>query len=241
MLNLNQPISRLEKTGAESILEFIETPTPKQITKEDGERCYVVDGEPYPSITTIMSWYKKDVLDKWRKRVGEEEANRISTYASNIGTPLHDLCEHYLRNDSVYHENVTIWKLFKKIEPTLRNINNIKILEGKLLSRKLKVAGTTDCLAFYKGILSVIDFKTSGKIKKEEWIDSYFMQTCFYAMCYYELTGILPKQLVIMIAGDYYPQIFVKKTVDWIEPTVKVIKDYHRTHDVRAIFEGFLE
>lgn len=229
-------ISRLKKTGKNTTINLVETLAYEQITLEDGNRCYLVDGSPYASVTTIMGWYKQDVIDKWINRVGEEEAERIKERASRYGSMVHDLCEEYIRNKEVYHEHVTVWDWFKKIEPKLRDIDNVKIIEQRLASNTLMCAGTSDCIAEYKGILSVIDYKTSSRIKKREWVDSYFMQTCFYAIAYYELTGIMPTQLVIIVTGDYRPQVFVENTKDWLEKTIKTIKEYNNVHNIDRIF-----
>jgi genome maintenance exonuclease 1 len=63
----------------------------------DGHRLYQTPtGEKYPSVTTIMSWYNYENIQKWRQRVGAEEANKVSARASKRGTATHTLCEHYL-------------------------------------------------------------------------------------------------------------------------------------------------
>ena len=102
----------------------------------DGKRCYVTPtGEKYPSVTTILSDYKKDSIIEWRKRVGEKEANKISTQASRRGTKVHKLCEDYLNNELSTKEytpdNV---EMFQSIQPTLDEIE----LKNKIVSFRLE-------------------------------------------------------------------------------------------------------
>ena len=147
-------------------------------------------GEKYPSVTTVLSNYKKDGIVKWRKRVGEKEANKISTKASRRGTKVHKLCEDYLNNDSSFKgytpDNVD---MFKTIQPTLNEIEVVYAQERTLFSHHLKTAGRVDCVGKFRGKTHIIDFKTSNKPKKWEWIDNYFMQGSAYSVMWEEMTG----------------------------------------------------
>jgi len=155
----------------------------KRITTANGRLYETPDGRAYPSVTTITGQHSKQGIMEWRKKVGEEEATRISTRAANRGTRIHYLCEDYLRgiptNPAIFDADI-----FKSITPHLNDINNIHALESPLYSHHLEVAGTVDCVAEYKGKLAVIDFKTSSKIKDREWIHSYFMQTAAYSVMF---------------------------------------------------------
>ena len=204
----------------------------------NGKRFYKTpEGLLYPSVTTITSQHGKDKIIEWRKRVGEEEANRISTKASNRGTKVHKICENYLNNEEDYartnpaHINKTMpdtIAMFKSLQPLLdEHVNNIHALEIPLYSHHLKVAGRVDCIAEYDGKLSIIDFKTSGKLKEESWIKGYFMQCSAYAVMYEERTGIPVSQIVIMIAVDSeYPQVFIKKRNDYIKDFISYREAY---------------
>lgn len=197
----------------------------------NNKRHYVTPNGKFPSITSVLGAFPKPALMEWRKRVGEEEANRISRKASTRGTALHLLCEKYLSN-----EEIDRWKFmpdalasFYAFKPLLHNINNIHKLEAPLYSPKLKVAGRTDCIGEYNGNISIIDFKTSTKEKKEEWIEDYFIQGCFYSLAYWELTGIFAKQIVILITvDDGNPQEFIKDTRDYIKPLISKIEKYYK-------------
>ena len=204
----------------------------------NGKRFYKTpEGLLYPSVTTITSQHGKDKIIEWRKRVGEEEANRISTKASSRGTRVHKICENYLNNEEDYartnpaHIHKTMpdsIAMFKSIQPLLdEHVNNIHALEIPLYSHHLKVAGRVDCIAEYDGKLSIIDFKTSGKLKEESWIKGYFMQCSAYAVMYEERTGIPVSQIVIMIAVDSeHPQVFIKKRNDYIKDFISYREAY---------------
>ncbi len=204
----------------------------------NGKRFYKTpEGFLYPSVTTITSQHGKDKILEWRKRVGEEEANRISTRASNRGTKVHKICENYLNNEEDYartnpaHIHKTMpdtIAMFKSLQPLLdEHVNNIHALEIPLYSHHLKVAGRVDCIAEYDGKLSIIDFKTSSKLKEENWIKGYFMQCSAYAVMYEERTGIPVSQIVIMIAVDSeHPQVFIKKRNDYIKDFISYREAY---------------
>ena len=204
----------------------------------NGKRFYKTpEGLLYPSVTTITSQHGKDKILEWRKRVGEEEANRISTKASNRGTKVHKICENYLNNEEDYartnpaHIHKTMpdsIAMFKSLQPLLdEHVNNIHALEIPLYSHHLKVAGRVDCIAEYDGKLSIIDFKTSGKLKEESWIKGYFMQCSAYAVMYEERTGIPVSQIVIMIAVESeHPQVFIKKRNDYIKDFISYREAY---------------
>jgi genome maintenance exonuclease 1 len=173
----------------------------------DGVRYYKVpDGDEllkFVSITSVTSHHNKHIFENWRKKVGEEKANRVNKAATSRGTDLHSLVENYLFNSLELPEVQIISKhLFKIIKPDIDKINNIHALESSLYSKQLGIAGTVDCIAEYNGELSVIDFKTSKKPKPKEWVEHYFVQAAAYACMFYELTGISVKKLVIIMACE---------------------------------------
>ena len=177
-----------------------------QLTREsiDGVRYYNIGGENKKSvsITSVISHYSKEKFAKWRKRVGEEEANRITKRATNRGTDTHTLIENYLLNEELPEVQPISEMLFKLAKPTLNRINNIHCLESSLYSEILGVAGSVDTIAEFDGELAVIDYKTSAKPKPREWITDYFVQTMFYGMALYEMTGISVKKLVIIMTCE---------------------------------------
>lgn len=197
----------------------------------DGKRFYKTpDGMMYPSVTTITSLHGKDKILEWRKRVGEEEANRISTKASGRGTRVHKICESYLNNEEEFFQNQMpdAIAMFKTIQPILdQYINNIHAIEVPLYSDHLKVAGRVDCIGEFDDKLSVIDFKTASKPKEEKWILNYFMQCSAYAVMYEERTQIPVSRIAVIIAVEgEQPQIFVKKRNDYIDKFIQYRKIY---------------
>jgi len=170
----------------------------------DGVRYYNIGGENKKSvsITSVISHYSKEKFAKWRKKVGEEEANRITKRATSRGTDTHTLIESYLLNEELSEVQPISEMLFKLAKKDLNRINKINILEGALYSEVLGVAGTTDCIAEFDGELAVIDFKTSKAPKPLGWLEGYFVQAMFYGMALYEMTGIQVKKLVIIMTCE---------------------------------------
>ena len=201
------------------------------------KRHYVVGDNKYPSVTTVTGSLPSKVagLNKWRKRVGSKQANKISTQASAKGTFVHKLVEDYLNNSleiknlSPLERQVAI-ESFRIIQPVLdRYIDNIHSQEVSLWSDYLKIAGKVDCIAEFDGRLSVIDFKTSLKEKKKEWIPDYFMQSCAYSIMWEERTEIPITQLAIILAPqEGNPQVFLEHRDKWAKPLLKQINLYRR-------------
>lgn len=174
----------------------------------------------------------------WRKRVGEEEANRISARAAGRGTRIHKMCEDYLNN--VLQETIekyTDWDriMFESMRSVFDEyISKVRVQEASLYSDFMRVAGRVDCIAEFDGKLSVIDFKTSSKLKEERYIQNYFMQTAGYAVMFEERTGIPINRLVIIIGVDdeINAQVFVKKRDDYVEEFMDVRSDYKKLYGI---------
>jgi genome maintenance exonuclease 1 len=208
----------------------IDLPDLKSHTTPSGQRFYVLpdgSGVKLPSVTTVIGAMKKQAILEWRQRVGEEVANRISKKASSRGTNLHSICEDYLNNKPIGSVMPDALEMFKSIKPYLNKINNIHYQEQALWSVKIGLAGRVDCIGEYEGILSVIDFKTSKKIKKKEDIQDYFAQCTAYACMYEELIGNSIDQLVVVMAvEDEKPLIFIEKTQDHLNNLLEHIAFY---------------
>jgi ATP-dependent exoDNAse (exonuclease V) beta subunit len=173
----------------------------------DGVRYYKVGDkdelQKFVSITSVISHFNKEKFASWRKRVGDEEADRITRKATSRGTDTHTLIEQYLKNMDLNSDVLPISEhLFQVAVPALKRINNIYTLEGSLYSQYLGVAGTVDCIAEFDGELSIIDFKTSKQPKPRDWIDGYFVQCCAYACMLHELTGLSVKKFVIIMTCE---------------------------------------
>jgi len=172
----------------------------------DGVRYYKIPDEDelvkMVSITSVTSHFNKEIFINWRKRVGNEEADKITKAATGRGTDMHTLTEHYLKNEDLPEVRPISDFLFKIAKGKLNKINNIYALEGPLYSKELGIAGTVDCIAEYDGELAIIDFKTSKKPKPRNWIEHYFVQCMAYGCMLYEMKGISIKKLVIIMACE---------------------------------------
>lgn len=197
-------------------------------TSIDGKRYYVLpNGEKFRSVTTVLS----DALDKtalleWRKKVGEEEAQKISTQAARRGTAVHSLAERYVLNEENYLRGAMPSGIdaFKSLQTLIdKHVDNILGIELPLYSVALKTAGRCDLIAEFDGVPSIIDFKTSRRLKKEEWIESYFLQTTVYSMMFEQMYKIKIPQIAIMITVDHEePQLFVKDRGDYVNRVIDI-------------------
>ena len=189
------------------MFEHVKLDLPAKLKREeiDGKRYYRLpddDVTKLVSITTVTSFQSRKSIAKWRRKVGEAEANKISSRAASRGTDMHTLVEHYLKNEPIPEKQPLSEFLFKFAKPKLNNLNKIHALEKSLYSKRLGVAGTVDCIAEYNGELAIVDFKTSKEPKPREWIENYFVQAVGYACMLYELTGISVKKLVIIMSCE---------------------------------------
>ena len=208
-------------------------PEMKSLAVEEtgGKRHYISsNGIKLPSITTVLGHFKKAQIIEWRNRVGEQEANTISNRASVRGTKFHSMMERYLRNEQKLFEGVMpdMRQAFSDVRPTIDKIDNIHYIEAPLYSEVLGVAGRTDVIAEFDQVPSIIDFKTSRREKKEEWIDNYFEQGTAYSLMYEEMTGYQINQVVIIISVDGLdkPQVFIKDRNDYVDSLMTKIQAY---------------
>ena len=205
-------------------------PDLKSETHSDGKRYYTTpSGKRLPSVTTVVGAMKKQAIMEWRNRVGEVEANRISKLATGRGNRVHDLAERYLKNEKIewVREMPDSVEMFRTLIPHLHRINNIHYIEQALWSERIGLAGRVDLIAEWDGVLSVIDFKTSKKIKKKEDIQDYFAQCTAYAGMYEEHVSVPVDQIVIVMAVENEePLIFIEKTGDHINTLVEHIEFY---------------
>lgn len=224
--------------------EFLKKPELTRI-EINGKRHYRLDGtdKVFPSVTTVLKGASDTrSLDAWRARVGAKEADRVSGQARNRGTSLHAIVEKFLLNDPQYARGFMPTDLFllKQIKPILEeNVTEIYGLEFPLYSEKLNTAGTTDCLARWKRRKAVLDFKTSRREKKEEWIQDYFLQETVYAEMANELFDLGIEDIVTIILVDHSsPQIFEKKVADYRERVIDVFAPNSREESGLAHFNN---
>ena len=175
----------------------------------EGVRHYREKGSTiaYPSVTSVLSFINGPKFADWRRRVGEEEANRVTKHATTRGTRLHTLFEHFLNNEDV--TGLKEWEvplvnlMFRAAKPQLaKHVDNIYQQETQMSSDRLCLAGTVDLICEWDGELAVVDFKTSAKTKPEAWLESYFVQLSAYWAMFSEKTGVVPKKLVVFLVAE---------------------------------------
>lgn len=198
----------------------------------DGQRHYVLpDGTRLKSVTTLLSErMDKTALLEWKAKVGEDEAQRISVQAARRGTAIHNIAERYVLNEEQYYSpkempiNIESFKPIKKVLD--EKVDNILGVELPLWSKALGVAGRTDLVAEYNGKTSIIDFKTSKRPKKAEWIENYFLQSTIYSMMFERMYSIAVPQIVIIITVDDEPecQQFILKRSDYVNRALELLK-----------------
>lgn len=202
--------------------------------QDNGKRFYQTpEGQRYPSVTTVTGLLTRDHIKLWRERVGEEEANRVSTQAAKRGTKMHSLFEQYLRQEEeLVFENVLDQSMFYAVQPVLDEIVPFA-LEAGMYSDSLQMAGQVDCVGMLDGRLSIIDFKTSSKYKEEYMADPWFHQMTAYAIMVEELTGEVVDDIVAIVAVDGGGvQIFDADPLDYVEKLYDLRNRYRNLHGV---------
>lgn len=199
-------------------------------TTSTGRRYFDPDGNSYPSITTVLSILNEEAIQAWRARVGEEEANRISGKASARGTAVHSIIEDYINGKDTTKYLPHIRQSLANVRPILDGrIGRIYGIEVPLYSRFLGLAGRCDCIADFDGVPSIVDWKTSKRIKKKEDISNYFAQMTAYAIMWEERTGMpITNTVVVMDVDDEKPLVFKEHRDNWSNMLLDTIKEYKR-------------
>jgi genome maintenance exonuclease 1 len=199
-------------------------------TQSTGRTYTTPDGRKYPSITTVLSILSEESIAKWRARVGDEEANKIGQRAAGRGTLVHSIVERYLLNEDTTEFLPHIRQSLENLRPILdERLGTIYGLEVPLYSSHLGLAGRVDCVAEFDGVPSIVDFKTSKRVKKKEWITNYFAQMAGYAVMWEERTGIpITNTVVIMDVDDNEPLVFKEHRDNHIQFLIDTKKEYDR-------------
>jgi hypothetical protein len=201
----------------------------------EGRKYLTPDGKKYPSMTNVLSVRAKDYLTEWRNRVGDAEADRVCHHGVTRGSALHLLAEKHINNEDVdlRKEMPHVVQSFGVVRKILdAHVDRIMAQEVALFSHYLKVAGRADLIAYYDGVLSIIDFKTSKTVKTEKDIEDYFIQETGYAIMFEERTGIPITNLVTIMVVDYSskPLIFKQHRDKWAPELLKTIAMYYEKH-----------
>ena len=199
----------------------------------NGKRYYVTPtGNKYPSVTTVTGLHSAKWVAKWRKNVGEEVANKISSQAAGRGSRYHNLQEDYINNLDITEKlsNATPLDkmMFNQTKELTDKIGDIYMLEGSLYSDDIQIAGRVDCIAEFAGKVSVIDFKTSTKAKSTSKIKNYFMQETAYAMMFEERHGVKIDRIVTLVSVEETgeAQLFVENPNNWIDQLLSLRSQY---------------
>ena len=215
--------------------------TVKQINLE-GKRLYEApDGSKTPSVTTILSKTKDMThLIAWKKRVGEQEAQRITTEAAGVGTAMHNNLERFLIGEErMPGKNMVHVQANKMADEIIKNalcdVDEIWGIEQALYYPEL-YSGTTDLVGVYKGKPAIMDFKQTNKPKKEEWVEDYYMQLVAYALAHNKVydTNINEGHVFMCSRNceyqqfDLTPDKFDFWVNKWLDRVEDYYKDYHK-------------
>jgi len=188
--------------------KFNYTPVPR--VEVNGKRFYATpDGNKLPSVTTILDKTKPEekklILEQWRRRVGHEKAQQITTEAANRGTRMHTYLEHYVKNGELKDRgtNPFGWASHAMAEVVIdqginNRVNEFWGYEVPLYFPQV-YAGTTDAAGVHLNEEAILDYKQTNKPKKREWIEDYFLQLCAYAEAHNELHGTRIRKGVILM------------------------------------------
>lgn len=188
------------------------------VTTSDGRYYETPEGKRYPSASTISGLLNREVIGRWRARVGAEVADKKTKRGADRGTYVHLLCEKYLLGTMTLQEKLGMMPTMKELFLQLRNefdkhITTVYCIEQALYSNRLRIAGRTDGVVLWDGELAILDVKTAGYQKPESWILNYFVQCAAYAEMFEERTGMKINKLVVATAVEdsAIPCVYVKE------------------------------
>lgn len=223
-------------------------PRLQQVNQRVGRVYHVLSGvdtgQEYPSITRVLGAKPKPQLVAWKKRVGSAEAARITAESTTQGTSVHTLAESYINNeadqvaDALPTLSDNVQQLWNDLSPWIdAHVQRVHGQEQDVYSAHLKVAGRMDLLATVDGDLSVVDFKTSRRPKKRDYVLDYFLQGCFYSLCVFEHTGQKVKRIIFPIVSPEGLEIFETNTAVEFEGLRQRIEDYYAHYHTDTLGE----
>lgn len=188
----------------------------------------------YPSITTITGHTKSEFFAKWQAIPGND---KILALAAKSGEVVHEMVEKYLNGEEYSKEATMMDKLlFYQLKPELANITDIVLQEKSLFSDNARIAGRVDCIGYYNGKLSIIDFKTSKSPKKPDWITNYFEQATGYSIMFEEMTGRRIDNIVIlMTCGDGDVVVYERNPKEYVYSLKKTMESYWSDKDFKKL------
>jgi len=205
------------------------SPIEFNLTRDDsGTVRHYIDqtGTRYISVTAFLSKFAsgKKEIENWIKSIGPEEANKVLKAAGNKGTVIHKACENLVLNKESEVSMFYRQDFFTMKKHLIEHVDYVFATEHQMYSKRLMMAGTTDLIAEYNGLLSVIDYKTSNQLKYITDIDNYFYQEAAYAIMVWERYGLRIDQLVILmvVEGDPKIHVFIQPTAVWGRKLLKL-------------------
>jgi genome maintenance exonuclease 1 len=194
-----------------------------------------------PSVTTVVKDFYNIDFSGWENSIGKEEADKIRRQAANRGTRFHNLCEKFLLNEQDYAQGAMpdILEDFANVKECLEHdVGTIYGIELKTFSENFMMAGTADLVCEWLGTPSIVDFKTSKKKKREEWIEHYFVQAAIYARMISEQYGLdIPQIVIILVISGERPVIFVRNANDYREKINEIV-NFVRTSTAYLVAES---
>ena len=192
--------------------------------KGSRKRYYCFEGIAYPSVTAILSATKpardRQALQNWRRRIGDRQAQKITTKAAKRGTSLHSAIKYHLRQQPV-PKDVEDNPFWHSIQPVLAQIDRVHLVESAIYHSEEGYAGCYDCLGEWQGELCVFDWKTASKPKKKEWIVDYCLQVAAYVSAINHFYQVNIQRGMVAIALDSQSaQLFILEG--------KYLTDYQR-------------
>ena len=202
-----------------------------------GMRFYETpQGKFYPSITTVlggtMPTEKAVALHAWQSSLGINEAQRKTQEAADRGTAVHLLAERYLKKEELIQPgekfNPADVSCFNALKLKLNKIEQVWGQEVALYSDLLELAGRCDVIGVYKNKPSIIDFKTSTRIKNDKQIEDYRLQLCAYSIMHNEMFGTeIVDGIILMTSDGGFPQEFYVNLLDYVEPLIARIDEFY--------------
>lgn len=210
----------------------IKTPIIESAHTDTGH-YYSIDGQTYPSITTILHSFPNPGIEIWKSRTPNWKD--IQNESLIVGTNLHSLIENYLKNSEyIERKDDKSYELFNNLTEELDKINNIQCIEKYLYEPNLRVAGCTDCIAEYEGEKCIIDFKNSRKLKKEWMVkrSGYYEQITGYSKMFEFCTGqIIDTGLILIANWDNTVSTFKIHIPDYEDNLLNILELYYESYD----------
>lgn len=195
----------------------VTTPTGVQIAFDDDAHRYMVDGERFPNVTTILGVVDKSAaLMAWAVRETREGRDYKATRdtAATRGTSVHDALEILARDntpplldqfpdeDRGYVQALAKWWIDHRPSPIW--------VEQLVASTEHRYAGKLDLICEIQGVPHLVDLKTSKRV-----YETHHLQLAGYELAYTECGyEPLPTVCAVLRVGDDGEYEFVHSRAD---------------------------